>query len=163
LLMALPFPASRRRPTGFRTSGWASVLEVRTYRFDTLVKNKRIEKIAWVKIDTEGFDPQVLRGMEQMLKEKKLMGGIQFEYHDRWPKSESLEQVSKWLHGLGWNSYLIGWDELLRRSPWEASYELRQFSDVCAGARGGICLRAENADGVVGRAAVLGTLRVSLS
>ena len=46
---------------------------------------KKIANVVWVKIDTEGFDPHVLRGMEGALKAKTILGGIQFEYHLHYP------------------------------------------------------------------------------
>ena len=60
-------------------------ISVKAYRYDTLIAEKKIANVVWVKIDTEGFDPHVLRGMEGALKAKTILGGIQFEYHLHYP------------------------------------------------------------------------------
>lgn len=69
-------------------SGNAVKIEAKITRLDVEVPAHGWDSVDYVKIDTEGFDYQVLTGMEGLLEQKKI-GFIQFEYNQPWANTNS--------------------------------------------------------------------------
>lgn len=61
-------------------------IEVEVSTIDILLAKERIEFVDLLKIDCEGFDPLVLKGALESLRESRI-GAIQFEYNHRWTQS----------------------------------------------------------------------------
>ena len=71
-------------------------LKVKVISIDNFCKNKKIKKIDLLKIDTEGFEFDVLSGLEEEIKKIKF---VFFEHHydDMYKKSYKYSNVSKLL------------------------------------------------------------------
>ena len=71
-----------------------------------------IEKVDFLKIDTEGYDFQVLKGTCELLK-RQAIGLIQFEYGHSWiPASSTLKAATNYLESFGYEVLLLKSDGL---------------------------------------------------
>ena len=71
-----------------------------------------VERVDFLKIDTEGFDLQVLRGARRRLQARRI-GLLQFEYQHAWAKSGStLGGALTLLEGYGYTVFLLRTDGL---------------------------------------------------
>jgi FkbM family methyltransferase len=61
----------------------AATIDVRTTTLAEFARTHGLERLDLVKVDTEGHDPLVLRGMMPLLAEGRV-GVVQFEYNHRW-------------------------------------------------------------------------------
>jgi FkbM family methyltransferase len=85
-------------------------------------------------IDTEGMDPEVLRGAERLLSQRRVRI-LEFEYHvHRAWRATSLEAVVARLDALGMDCFFENLASLTRLTGcWHGSYEVRGWSNVvCA-------------------------------
>lgn len=87
-------------------SGGCDVVNVTTV--DVRIQQLGLHELFLLKIDTEGFDPLVLKGAQATLAAHKVTL-LQFEYHgiNMW-KSHSLESVTEWLDTLSYTCYYDG-------------------------------------------------------
>ena len=109
--------------------------KVKAYSMEDFVRSEVIEDIAILKIDTEGFDPNVINGAMTTLEQGKA-DIVAFEYHGigLWVDT-SLESVVVSLDLLGYACYLDGSPTLTRLDAqcWHADYEYKSWSNVvCA-------------------------------
>mmetsp|Transcript_31969 Transcript_31969/g.53943 ORF Transcript_31969/g.53943 Transcript_31969/m.53943 type:complete len:448 (+) Transcript_31969:48-1391(+) len=105
---------------------------VKVYTLETLMAEKLISKVDFLKIDTEGFEKLVLQGAASVFAR----GGvsvIQFEYGLNWFTSyarqatgnATLHEVSSALDALGYDVFFGTPSDLLRVTrPWHEYYEL---------------------------------------
>lgn len=76
--------------------GSPSTKKIHCTTLDEIAKNHHLEKIKLVKIDVEGAEPQVIKGLEKMLK-KKSIAYILFE-HD--PKNNKNQDYLNFIYNL---------------------------------------------------------------
>lgn len=65
------FPPGKRGESGLGTlipSPHSAGIEVACRRLDTLLEERDVEKVDFIKIDVEGWEPSVLRGLEPLLE-----------------------------------------------------------------------------------------------
>lgn len=107
---------------------------------DELVRREHLSEITILKVDTEGHDPNVLRGAKKTLKDHVATLVI-FEYHDLWDKRESLIGVVEELFE-GYACYFEGQNSLAKitQNCWSKELEFRRWSNVW-------CLSLKSADG----------------
>jgi len=77
--------------------------EIKTRTLDDYCKENKIEDIDYLKIDTEGYDFEVIKGSKEMLNKIRF---IQFEHFPNYYNGESLDDIFNYFKG--WNIYLIG-------------------------------------------------------
>ena len=109
--------------------------KVKAYSVDDFVRDEGIQDIAILKIDTEGFDPDVISGALVTLEQGKA-DIVTFEYHGigLWVET-SLQSVVASLEVSGYACYLDGSPTLTRLDAqcWHADYEFKSWSNVvCA-------------------------------
>ena len=109
--------------------------KVKAYSVDDFVRNEGIHDIAILKIDTEGFDPDVISGAVTTLQQGKV-DIVTFEYTEIgvWVDT-SLESVVASLEVSGYACYLEGSPTLTRLDAqcWHADFEFKKWSNVvCA-------------------------------
>jgi FkbM family methyltransferase len=85
-----------------KTWGEVHTLEVPVLMLDRFIRNHQIEKVDLVKVDTETTEPDVLRGMGQILRRDH--PNIICEVHKDSGTEKSLEEV---LRPLGYNFFLL--------------------------------------------------------
>lgn len=69
--------------------------------------------VDFVKIDAEGYDFHVIRGLERSLRDR-LVGVLQFEYNDTWRMAGStLGHALHFLESCGYRSFLLGPQSLM--------------------------------------------------
>ena len=81
--------------------------QIQCKKLDTIFVDLKLEKIDYLKIDTEGSEFKILRGAEKLLKEKKIFF-IQFEYglselDDNIP---SFQKISNFLRSFDYEEFL---------------------------------------------------------
>lgn len=81
-------------------------LKIKSYTLDHLYKHKFIENISFIHLDVEGFEFNVVKGAENLIKENKPI--ITFEQH---LEIDNYKELSKHIYNLDYNVYLI--DEIL--------------------------------------------------
>eukprot|EP00242_Pyramimonas_sp_CCMP2087_P008556 CAMPEP_0198214592 /NCGR_PEP_ID=MMETSP1445-20131203/42531_1 /TAXON_ID=36898 /ORGANISM="Pyramimonas sp., Strain CCMP2087" /LENGTH=304 /DNA_ID=CAMNT_0043889855 /DNA_START=101 /DNA_END=1015 /DNA_ORIENTATION=+ len=83
-----------------------------TVRLDKLFD--LIPRIELVKVDAEGFDPLVLRGLEWMLR-RRTVQMIYWEFNKHWAlaSSHTYSQTVSWLADYNFTSYVIGKHQLI--------------------------------------------------
>ncbi len=71
-------------------------LEAPVTTVDAFLAREKLDLVDFVKIDTEGYEMKVLRGMKQALKSHRI-GLIQFEYGGTWlDAGETLSKANDW-------------------------------------------------------------------
>ncbi len=84
--------------TGFRGMP-GTMINVQSFTVDSIVSNANDYKNIIVKIDAEGFEPDVLRGMTDLLKRKSTV--VIFECHADGPKEELQAIFAKFDYEVG--------------------------------------------------------------
>ena len=104
----------------------------KAYSVDDVVDAEGIGNIAILKIDTEGFDPDVITGAKTTLEQGKA-DILAFEYHglNLWAET-SLQSVVASLEMFGYACYLDGSPTLTRLDAqcWHTAYEFKSWSNV---------------------------------
>jgi FkbM family methyltransferase len=115
--------------------------KVESITLDSFFERNGLDDVDILKIDAEGFDPDVLRGSQQVLEQKKTKLLI-FEYHklNLWseshPNKDTLENVVKNMDLKGYDCYLLGKDSTFRLTGcWNPLFEFRKWSNVVCAAR----------------------------
>eukprot|EP00940_MAST-03C_sp_MAST-3C-sp2_P001710 g1710.t1 len=108
-------------PNGQR--GWTLSGETgETVRLDAWTKENHIEQVLFVLIDTEGYEPKVIRGMGlELLENRKRFPCFQYELGGTWAREDSRHLGDKWgqletaqyLESLGYELFLVGADDWL--------------------------------------------------
>ena len=84
-----------------------SQMEVPVTTVDDFCREHQIPHLDFIKIDTEGFEGPILRGMIETLKQKRA-AAVQFEYGGTWlDAGESMAGVSAVLTGCGYTIYRL--------------------------------------------------------
>ena len=100
---------SRERSIGL---GAKNIVEARITTVDIVREKNHLEHIDFVKVDTEGYEMAVLRGMRSSLKARKI-SMIQFEYGGTWLDAhESLANANELLGECGYVLYRLRRDGL---------------------------------------------------
>ena len=97
---------SKKDGTGYLDTNHAGVkLKIQT--LDKIVNTNIGNKIKLLKIDTDGFDGKVIRGALRIILQNNPI--IFFEFHESMYAStgDSTYKVLKYLHGMGYGSFLI--------------------------------------------------------
>ena len=111
-------------------------VEIRT--LDGLLDEMGISQVDYVKVDTEGNDPNVLTGAVEALREGRI-GAMQFEYNFLWLHNRfSLSQIFRFIEGMDYKLGKIVPDGVELYDSWH--FELDRFimanfilirSDLC--------------------------------
>jgi len=105
---------------------------VQTTSLDAYCEKRKIGYIDFLKIDTEGAEPLVLRGAQQLL-EAQAIGAIQFEYGERYRNTAtSLETVYRTLEQNGYKIFRIIPGGLLACPTWDPAMEVYRYSNYLA-------------------------------
>ncbi len=100
---------SRERSIGLGTK---NTVEVPLTTVDAVREKNRLEHIDFVKVDTEGYEMAVLRGMRSSLKARKI-SMVQFEYGGTWLDAhETLANANEFLREHGYILYRLRRDAL---------------------------------------------------
>lgn len=95
-----------------------------TVRFETGDRMLQGRRPYFIKIDCDGHDAKVIRGLEQTLRSARPV--IQFEYCDMWIlANETLGSTSAFLNGLGYSLYRV-WPG--RLAPFSFSFLFETFA-----------------------------------
>ena len=104
---------------------------------DSFSRAQAIERVHVLKIDCEGFDPQVLTGSKEILT--RGIDIVIFEYSLAWligndPSLTNLCSISGWLSELGYDTFLMGRRNLLQLNDecWVHSYESWVYANIVA-------------------------------
>ena len=82
------------------SAGDIELVEVEIRTLDSLLPELGLDQVDFVKVDTEGNDPNVLFGAVETLRAGRI-GAIQFEYNFLWLRNRfSLEQIFRFIDGL---------------------------------------------------------------
>ena len=80
---------------------------MQTTTLDNLISQKKWDYIDFLKIDAEGHDLQIIKGVELHLAQHKI-GVIQFEYGIEWIKTSStLYYAYKFLEKYGYKVFIL--------------------------------------------------------
>ncbi|KAG2436159.1 hypothetical protein HYH02_011663 [Chlamydomonas schloesseri] len=115
-----------------------SLFDVDVTTVDDYVRRNGIERVDVLKIDTEGFDPAVLAGAYETLRQRRVEVLV-FEYHDLWRRSGStrLPTCLGYLSRLGFACYFDGPAlHRLTEGCWDPRLEIREWSNVVCALRG---------------------------
>ena len=114
---------------------------------DSYMAARGIVFVDFLKVDTEGYDYNVLKGASSALK-AHAVGALIFEYHGigLWKETITLQQVVQELdEQFGYVCYFAGRPTPTRLTRcWNAVYEFRHWSNVlCAPSSGGFARALE--------------------
>ena len=113
-------------------SAATTTVAVRATSVDDFIAQEQLQHVDILKIDTEGFDPAVIKGAWRSLSAAKV-DILYFEYHylNLWG-STNLEDVVKDLSAMNFACYLDGQPTLTRLDAlcWDPSYEFKVWSNV---------------------------------
>jgi FkbM family methyltransferase len=82
---------------------------------DKFADDHGLAHVTYAKVDVQGHDPQVARGMKRILSEQRLSLGS-FEYSQHWGVEDSLGRFQAWMSSFGYSTYLVAAD-IDRASP----------------------------------------------
>ncbi|MEO8428333.1 MAG: FkbM family methyltransferase [Verrucomicrobiota bacterium] len=100
---------SRERSIGLSAK---NIVEARLTTVDAVREKNRLEHIDFVKVDTEGYEMAVLRGMISSFKARKI-SMVQFEYGGTWLDAhETLANANELLREYGYILYRLRRDAL---------------------------------------------------
>ncbi|GMH75325.1 hypothetical protein TL16_g06723 [Triparma laevis f. inornata] len=86
--------------------------KVQTTTVDAIFEEYQLKEIDVLSIDTEGYDPLVLSGASETLKQRKARY-VEFEFHIHGPwKTTSLSSVIEELDGYGYDCFWAGGEKL---------------------------------------------------
>jgi len=60
-----------RESTPLKLRGYTKSVKVKTMTIDNFVKEEKIDRVDFIKIDTEGFEKEIIKGAEKTIKEFK--------------------------------------------------------------------------------------------
>ena len=80
-----------------------------TTTLDIFAEQNNIPHVAYLKVDVQGSEPQVAKGMTNLLTQRRLALGS-FEYSQHWGAQESLQKFQSWLREHGYATYLVAAD-----------------------------------------------------
>jgi hypothetical protein len=126
-------------PSGVEARGRLSIMrEILPIRTSSSAQNQL--QIFFLKIDAEGYDPMVLDGAYNLLKNKNVLYFC-FEYNGKWftnGRSRTLKSVVAELFDLGYFCFYITEAKLIPVSDqwWSDKYELREWSNLFCGQTG---------------------------
>jgi len=107
-------------------------VRVRVDTLDVFCQKNEINKIDFLKIDTEGEELNVLLGAVNLLKARSI-SIIQFEYGGCYIDSKStLREVYELLSGFGYSVYRIDYEGLIKISNWRDELENYKYSNYLA-------------------------------
>lgn len=107
-------------------------ITVDTIKLDTFCENNNIDRIDFLKIDTEGAEFDVVQGAQRMLNEQRI-SYIQFEYGGTYPDAKiTLQEVIRFLSSLNYILFKILPDGLVHIARWESYIEDFQYANFCA-------------------------------
>ena len=108
------------------------ILDLRQETLPCLCSELSVERIDFLKIDTEGAEWKVLKGAEALLKEHRI-GAIQFEYGGCYLDAQTtLEQVFQLLTENDYLVFRIIPEGLIHIPQWEGSLENYLYSNYFA-------------------------------
>lgn len=120
-LISRPFFAARYRQ-----------IQVPLETIDHFCEVRGIEKIEYLKIDTEGAELRILQGAHKMLSEHKIRA-LQFEYGETtYDAGVSLKQLIQLLHQEGYAVFRMEPSGLILINSWENSFENYKLGDFFA-------------------------------
>jgi FkbM family methyltransferase len=106
-----------------RQRGWTLSGEIgETVRLDTWTKENHLEQVLFVLIDTEGYEPKVIRGMGlELMENRKRFPCFQYELGGTWAREDNRHLRDKWgqfetaqyLESVGYKLFLVGADDWL--------------------------------------------------
>jgi FkbM family methyltransferase len=97
------------------------VIQTEVKTFDAFCAEAGVESVDFVKIDTEGYEMAVLRGMNDALRNRRV-AMVQFEYGGTWLDSgETLARANELLRSYGYELY-----KLRQASLEKIDYDCRQ-------------------------------------
>lgn len=98
------------------------------YTVGQLLKNETWEEVAYLKIDVEGFDLEVMKGVASILDRVKFRY-IQFEYNSMWEHQNSRLQTVVDLFGKSFELYLLRSNGLwkIRTEQWLDYYSYSNY------------------------------------
>jgi FkbM family methyltransferase len=106
-------------------------LQVQTNTLDIYCKERNIEKINFLKIDTEGNELNILKGGKELLSNKKI-DFIQFEYGLCWKDSNStISECLNLLNNFGYKIYSY-FSKLEEITSHEETYEINICTNFLA-------------------------------
>jgi FkbM family methyltransferase len=111
--------------------------EVPTWRGDDFCRDNRIERVDFLKVDTEGHEVAVLAGFAHMLGEQRITW-IQFEYGECWVRSRAFfKDAYEVLRGYGYNLAKIFPQGVLPIASYSTEMETFTLSNYLAYLTGG--------------------------
>ena len=99
-----------------------------------MLQARRIERLSFVSVDTEGWDGFVLRGMRGAL-ERKVVDVFEFEYMRAWKQhlgATGLADTLRWLDGVGYTCFWQGNRGALAQASggcWVDEFQTRMYGD----------------------------------
>lgn len=103
-------------------------INVQTVSLDEFCKEHHIDHINFLKIDTEGNELKVIKGIGDIK-----IDYIQFEYGGTYSDAKTtLEEVFKVLHSKGYKIYRITCNYLIYLESWDPSLETFRYSNYIA-------------------------------
>lgn len=125
-----------------RSKGWTAVS---TTTIDAYAKGEGLERIHWLSIDAEGWDPLILEGTRRLFAEKRV-DLVEFEYHHKglWDATRPVGErrdLKAALSALATHGYQCFWQgdkgALARASggAWCDSFEFRAHSNLVCSCR----------------------------
>lgn len=107
-------------------------ITIQVTRLDTFCNNNRIDRINFLKIDTEGSEWDVLQGANSLITNGKI-DIVQFEYGGTYPDANiTLQQVYTYLTQQGYVIFRIAPDGLIHIPQWRDALENNHFSNYIA-------------------------------
>jgi len=110
---------------------------------DDFFEQNKLTHVHLLKLDGEGYDPQMIYGGSRVLGEHRV-DVLQFEYNDKWrsvtgwdPTRQTLKTVAEHLEKLGYDTFLVGRRNLyqLSRGLWHDRLEIWYWSNCFAFSR----------------------------
>lgn len=116
-----------------RLTGRVDTKQVKMNSVDNfLAEEKTVDKIDFLKIDTEGAELDVLKGATKALKDHKIKT-VQFEYGGTYPDAKTtLKQVFQFLTDFGYHVFRITEKGVIPMLQWQDQYENYQYSNYLA-------------------------------
>ena len=114
--------------------GWkaARIIDVPVTTVDAFCSENGIEQIDFIKVDTEGFEVAVLRGMTQMVA-RRGVSMIQFEYGGTWLDAhQTLADANEFIGRMGYRLYRLRQRGLERIRYDCRSHECFKYSNFLA-------------------------------
>ena len=102
----------------------ASKLVLPMVTFDRFLADAGLEQVLYVKVDVQGADPLVARGMDDTLRQGRVPMAS-FEYSQHWQPGESLARFVNYMSSRGYSSYMVAADHAKNQSlllPLSGSY-----------------------------------------